>query len=163
MTQLIETSELTQDKWILIDKDRDYPTENVNAGDYVILPLQLWSENRDQQTDKIGVWLDSDDTVEALEGQCEHLPIIAINFPTFADGRGYSLARQLRDKLGFSGELRAIGDVLKDQLFYYQRSGFSSFMIREDRPAEQAITGLSDFSLVYQPASDNRVTILQKR
>lgn len=166
MPQLIKDGKPASDDWTVIDKDAEAGSEQLTAqiaeGKSLILPLKLWLEFGRQQ-DSCGVWLDSDDSVDALDGCCDKLPVIAINFPGFADGRGYSLARQVRDKLGYQGDLRAIGDVLKDQLFYYQRVGFTSFLIREDRNAEQAANGLNDFSLVYQSAADERVPVNQKR
>lgn len=164
MTQLIKNDKPEQDAWIVIAKNSDYPAVDIEAGKQVILPLSLWEEHREKSSSgNVGVWLDSDESADALSDHCDTLPLIAINFPGFADGRGYSLARQLRDKLNFTGDLRAIGDVLKDQMFFYQRSGFTSYLIREDRPADQAAKGLTDFSLVYQPASDERVSVNQKR
>lgn len=166
MPQLIKDGKPASDDWIVIDKDAEADIEQLSAqiaeGKSLILPLKLWLEIGREQA-SCGVWLDSDDSVEALDGHCDKLPVIAINFPGFADGRGYSLARQVRGKLGYQGDLRAIGDVLKDQLFYYQRVGFTSFQIREDRSAEQAASGLNDFSLVYQSAADERVSVNQKR
>jgi sulfite reductase (NADPH) hemoprotein beta-component len=78
--------------------------------------------------------------------------LIAIHFPVFSDGRGYSLARILREQMGYKGELRAIGDVLRDQLFLMRRCGFDSFEMRADRNAADALPGLTDFSFAYQRA-----------
>ena len=85
---------------------------------------------------------------------CNTLPLIAVNFPVFSDGRGYSYARQLREYYGYTGELRAIGDVLQDQLFFYHRCGFKSFAISSDRNVDDALNGLNDFSITYQSAID---------
>jgi uncharacterized protein (DUF934 family) len=80
--------------------------------------------------------------------------VIAVDFPRFGDGRGYSLAYHLRTRLNYHGELRAIGDVLRDQLFYMQRVGFDSFAPRADKDIHEALKGLSDFSLNYQASVD---------
>jgi uncharacterized protein (DUF934 family) len=92
-----------------------------------------------------------------------NLPVIGINFPKFADGRGYSIARYVRERLGFNGELRAIGDVMRDQLFFLQRCGFNSYAIREDCDAEVAMAGLSDFSETYQAANDQKSPLFRRR
>ena len=99
----------------------------------------------------------------AITQQLKALPVIAINFPVFSDGRGYSYARQLRDQFGFGGELRAIGDVLKDQLFFYQRCGFNSFAARADRDIDQALNSLNDFSVCYQATNDSTMPAFKKR
>ena len=77
-----------------------------------------------------------------------------MRFPKFTDGRGYSIARLLR-RLGWKGELRAVGDVLRDQLFYMTRCGFDAFALRDDQDAQVALTAFSDFSTPYQPAIDD--------
>jgi uncharacterized protein (DUF934 family) len=74
------------------------------------------------------------------------LPVVAIHFPTFTDGRGYSLARLLRQRHGFGGDLRATGDVLRDQIYLLHKCGFSSFALREDQDPEEALAALRDYS-----------------
>ena len=111
----------------------------------------------------IGVWLDSDESPEALADHCDSLKLIAINFPVFSDGRGYSYAQILRNTYSYMGELRAIGDVLRDQMFFYQRVGFDSFALREDRDASVALKGLQDFSNPYQAAQDNPTPLFRRR
>ena len=83
-----------------------------------------------------------------------YFSMIAIPFPLFTDGRGYSLARILREQYDFKGELRAVGDVLQDQLFYMKRCGFNAFVIRSDKNIEEALSSLHDFSVTYQAATD---------
>ena len=80
----------------------------------------------------------------------------------FSDGRGYSIAYNLRVRLKFTGELRAVGDVLRDQLFYLQRVGFNAFATRADRSMEEALKGLSDFSDVYQTSWDQKSPLFRR-
>ena len=89
--------------------------------------------------------------------------MVAVDFPKFADGRGYSIAYNLRARLGYTGELRAIGDVLRDQLFYMQRVGFDAFAVREDKNIHDALKGLTDFSEVYQASWDQQVAAVPPR
>jgi len=103
---------------------------------------------------RLGVWIDGDDDLAALAPHLERFALIAIEFPMFKDGRGYSQARLLREKYAYHGELRAIGDVLRDQLFYMRRCGFDSFEVRADTDLEAALKGFEDFSVKYQPAAD---------
>lgn len=131
----------------------------------LLLPLPYWLAHREamRQRPATGVWLASHEEPEALAGDLPQLTLIAIHFPQFADGRGYSSARILRERLGYRGDLRAFGDVLRDQLFYLKRSGFSSFAIRSDRSAAEALAGLDDFSVCYQGASDDPQPLFRHR
>ena len=97
-----------------------------------------------------GVWLAPHDDPAALAEDVRRLPVIAIDFPAFTDGRGYSLARLLRQCYGYAGELRAIGDVQRDQLYYLSQVGFDAFAVREDQDIEAALASLRDFSDGYQ-------------
>ncbi|MED5431457.1 MAG: DUF934 domain-containing protein [Pseudomonadota bacterium] len=118
----------------------------------IIVPLAYWQENRDALISRgdVAVWLAPGEEPKDLEDDLGALPLIAIHFPAFKDGRGYSYARELRTRYGFKGEVRATGDVLRDQLFYMTRCGFNAFEVREDRSIEDALNGLKDFTVTYQ-------------
>ena len=91
------------------------------------------------------------------------LELIALNFPSFADGRAYSSARELRNNLGFKGEIRAIGDVLRDQLFYMARCGFDAFLLRDDQNVETALGAFDDFKDGYQVSVDKPLPLFRRR
>ena len=152
---------ISDDSWQLISKDH---TGELPEG-RIIVPLALWLGQQEalQARPDTAVWIDSDEGPEALAGQLAALPLIAIHFPVFADGRGYSIARILRDRMGYQGELRAFGDIIRDQLFYLKRCGFNSFAMREDSNAEEALASLGDFSVCYQGASDDPQPLFRKR
>ena len=121
----------------------------------IIVPQSLWLVQRDvlaarAAAGEIGVWIASDERPEAIKDDLSKLAVIAVDFPKFTDGRGYSIAYNLRLRLGWTGELRAIGDVLRDQLFQMQRVGFNAYATRPDRSIHDALKGLSDFSETYQ-------------
>jgi len=111
----------------------------------LILPLSRWLQNPSGHA----VWLGPDDEVESLKPWLPTLPLIALDFPSFRDGRGYSQAYLLRTRLGWTGELRAVGDVLRDQLSHMRQCGFDSFAVREDKSAEDALKGLAGMSVLY--------------
>jgi uncharacterized protein (DUF934 family) len=111
----------------------------------LILPLAHWLQS--PSTD--AVWLGPDDEVESLLPWLASLPLIALDFPSFRDGRAYSQAYLLRSRFGWAGELRAIGDVLRDQLSHMRQCGFDSFAVREDKSAEDALKGLAGMSVLY--------------
>ena len=128
----------------------------------VIVPLSIFIARKQAlllriANGEIGVWLDTHEVLaDLVENQADlnALPIIAVHVERFADGRIFSLGTLLRTRYGFKNELRATGDVLRDQLFFLKRSGFTSFLIRADRSAEDALASLSDFTAPYQGAVD---------
>lgn len=118
----------------------------------VLLPLPLYLAQ--PQSAAHGVWLAPTDNPIELRPHLQSVPLIAIDFPVFTDGRGYSIASTLRNRLHYSGDLRAIGDILIDQLFFLRRVGFSSFALRGDQNRAAAVKALHTFSEVYQAAAD---------
>ena len=109
-------------------------------------------------------WLASDTVLDSvLYESLAAQPAIAIDFPAFTDGRGYTLARQLRERYGYRGEIRAVGDVLIDQLFYMHRCGFDAFLLREDQVVEDALNAQHTFSLSYQISIDTPEPLFLRR
>jgi len=88
---------------------------------------------------------------------------VEVNFPSFTDGRGYSIARLLRERHGYRGELRAVGDVQRDQLFYLARCGFDAFLLRDGQDAGESIAALTDFSEAYQASVERPQPLLRRR
>ncbi len=129
----------------------------------IILPMKVFLKHKQQLKERIlkneiGVWIDTHEEIENLVRECKGiniLPIIGIRVGKFADGRIFSIGSQLRTKYKYKNILRAFGDVLRDQLFFLKRTGFDSFLIREDRDANEALKALHDFSMPYQGAIDN--------
>jgi uncharacterized protein (DUF934 family) len=163
MPQLIKDGAIVDDRWTLLREATslaDVPRANA-----AIVPLALWLPTRETLRARadIGVWLKPSDDPDLLAGDCAALPLIAIDFPQFTDGRGYSIARLLRERHGFSGELRAIGDVLRDQLSYLRQCGFNAFAVRADRNLEDALKGLSDFNDNYQATWARPVPLFRRR
>ncbi len=118
----------------------------------VIVPLALWSKARAALVARgdAGAWLAPADDPAALAPDVARLPVIAVDFPSFTDGRGYSTARLLRERYRYRGELRAIGYVGRDQLAHLAQAGFDAFAVRDGQDAEAALAGLADFSDGYQ-------------
>ncbi len=165
MRKIIKDKTIVNDDWsVLTLAEGDAPESVTVPAGKQIVPLQVWLAQKTQLAARsdIGVWLASDDRPEQLKDDTKSLPLIAVNFPTFADGRGYSIAYNLRARLGFDGELRAIGDVLRDQLFYMSRVGFNAFATREDRSIDDALKGLTDFSEVYQTSWDQKTPLFRR-
>jgi uncharacterized protein (DUF934 family) len=150
MPQLIKNGAIVEDRWTLLRGAAS--VADLAADVPAIVPLALWKAERRVLVARgeIGVWLKPDDDPDALADDVATLPLIAIDFPKFTDGRGYSIAQLLRTRYRYAGELRAIGDVLRDQLYYMRQCGFDAFAVRADRSLEDALKALSDFSDGYQ-------------
>jgi uncharacterized protein (DUF934 family) len=165
MRKIIKEKTIVSDDWnVLKLADGQTPEAVAVPAGRQIVPLQVWLTQKTQLASRndIGVWLASDERPEQLKDDATSLPLIAVDFPSFADGRGYSIAYNLRARIGFEGELRAIGDVLRDQLFYMARVGFNAFATREDRSIEDALKGLTDFSDVYQTSWDQKLPLFRR-
>jgi len=150
--------------------DEQIATTTIPAAGKVIVPLSVFIARKNElalriASQEIGVWLDTHEVLEHLvenQPNLNALPIIAIHVERFADGRIFSLGTLLRTRYGYKNELRAFGDVLRDQLFFLKRSGFTSFQIRADRSAQDALASLNDFSAPYQGAVDEPRPVFQR-
>lgn len=151
--RVIKDRKIVDDGWELLPEGAPLP----ETGD-VIVPLETWARWLEQPTPgrsgQVGVLLKSDERPEQIPA-LERAPLIAIEFPKFVDGRGYSSARLLRERFRYQGELRAVGDVLHDQLFYMSRVGFNSFALKAGKDIEGALAAFDDFSVAYQAAADD--------
>ena len=151
------------DRWSLVPEER--------AGDTlpegpIAVPLAAWKARRSELLARggaLGVWLKPDDEPAELVPDLASLGLIAVHFPKFTDGRGYSTAALLRTRHHYTGELRAFGDVGRDQLFYLKRCGFDSFSLAAHRDPEAALASLEDFSLRYQASVDDPVPLFRRR
>lgn len=148
--KIIKDDLIVEDNWTVLDKDAENAPEGA-----VIVPYNLWQEKKDQLTDRgsLGVWLDSDESPKLIANDLDQFELIAINFPVFTDGRGFTYGRELREQHGYTNEIRAIGDFMRDQLFYLRRCGFNAFAL-ENTSIEAALDSLSVFSDSYQAAID---------
>ena len=113
--------------------------------------------------DARSVRLMPDDDPTKLEPYLDGLRVIEISFPRYADGRGYSQAQLLRRRMGYKGELRAVGDVLRDQLLFMMRSGFDAFEIERTDAAEAFAAAMKEFEYFYQPAADGEKGVFARR
>ncbi len=163
--QIIKGREVVSDDWSVLRLDEGQAAlDAVVPEGKVIVPLTVWQAQRDTLAARaaIGVWIASDERPEVLKGELDQFAVVAVDFPKFTDGRGYSIAYNLRMRLGYTGELRAIGDVLRDQLFQMHRTGFDAFATRQDRNINDALKGLLDFSEVYQTSVDVKAPLFRR-
>jgi len=157
MINRTEAIYLDNDMWHLLDQDQyryelSVSTQIERPLDKLIIPFELWITGHqfDSSTTLLNAFsLENTTDVHLLKPWLDKLKLIVLDFPKFTDGRAYSQAVELRRYLGWKGELRANGDVLRDQLSHMQRCGFDSFAIRPDKNPNEALKGLSGISVLY--------------
>ena len=167
MAQLIKHGIATTDSWQILDLAAGESPETVALPDGdVIFPLAVWQARKDEIVSRptIGLLLQPADRVEDVAGELASFNLIAVNFPKFVDGRGYSTAALLRQRYGYTGELRAVGDVLHDQLFFMRRVGFDSYALKDGKSLDYAIAaGFKPFTEAYQGATDQAQPYFRRR
>ncbi|PXW23620.1 DUF934 domain-containing protein [Paraburkholderia caballeronis] len=170
MTLIIKNRAVVEDSWTVVRAADDGALPEVAAlpAGKVIVPLALWQGSRDalvaaKGRDELGVWLAPDSEPADLANDFDRLALIGVDFPVFRDGRGYSIARLLRERYGYNGELRAIGDVLRDQLLYLERCGFDAFAVRADKDIQDALNAFGEFTIKYQGAVDDPTPLFRRR
>lgn len=161
MMALVRDGKVVEDRFVDATGLDELPAEGA-----LIVGLEQWQAQRDQllaRGEPVGLRLKSDQSPEAVAEDVGHFEVIALEFPRFRDGRAYSYARLLRERYGYGKELRAVGDVLLEQLFFMLRTGFDTFEIDSSDPVRAFQTAMADFSVWYQPTADGRPTAMQLR
>ena len=162
MATLIDRNGPRPDTWRVFDGDAGA----VPGGADLLLPLDEWRERAgawSRHDGRLGLLLSPPDDPFTVAPDLDRFALVAVNFPRFTDGRGYSIARLLRERLRYEGELRAGGDVLRDQLFLMARCGFDSFALRADQDPQAAHAAFRDFSVRYQAATDQPLPLFRRR
>jgi uncharacterized protein (DUF934 family) len=157
MRQLIKQREVIADTWKYADEDA--------AADAVIVPFARFQTEREQWLSsgkKLGVRLAPADPLEAIVADLPKLALVASEFGGIGEGRGYTHAQLLRRRYNFKGEVRAVGNIKRDQVFYMARCGFDAFEFPEGTDLNGALTAFDDYSVAYQPSADQGVE-LRKR
>lgn len=151
---LIRDGHLVEDQWTCVDDDAALPADTP-----VMVSPARWRASREALLSSgrpLGIRLDSDQTPDLIAADIGHFDVIALDFPKFTDGRSYSHARLLRERHGFTGELRAVGQVLRDQLPFMQRCGFNAFEVAGEQALESWVRATHEITVHYQPAADGR-------
>lgn len=145
-------AEIAVDHWQRVRDDEPLPA--LETLPVLVSFARLLREREHLQARPFGVWLPGNAEPEEVAEALADLPVVAIEVPKFTDGRHFSLARLLRERYGYAGELRAFGDVLPDQLFYMRRCGYDSFELKPGKSLETGLRTLEAFSVAYQAAAD---------
>ena len=154
---LIKDNEIVDDPWITLEDDDPLP-----SWASPIVSLERWRAERgtlEQRNGPLGLRLRSDQVPDEIAEDLHRFSVIALEFPKFTDGRAYSSARLLRERHGYTGELRAVGQVLRDQAIFMVRCGFDAFEVADGTPIEGWLSALAGISTWYQASSDDRTPI----
>jgi len=159
---LVKNNLVIEDKWTFVQDEDDLPN-----GD-IIVSLTRWKNDREallKRSDALGIVLQSNENPDQIVEDLAFFQVIALTFPAFTDGRAYSYARLLRERHGFDGEIRAVGDVLRDQVFLMHRCGFDAFDIKAGDNKALAIwlDAQKEMTTFYQPTGDGRKTVRSLR
>lgn len=158
---LLKDGKLIDDPWTNVDDNTRLPDMAP-----VIVSRERWLEGAKELAGRntpLGIRLNSDQPPSSIAGDLHHFSVVALDFPKFADGRAYSYARLLREYHGFDGEIRAVGNVLRDQYLFMLRCGFDAFEVEGDARAEEWRSHAEAISVFYQPATDGRRPAHSKR
>ena len=161
MPQLLKDKRVIDDTWTIPDTD----SQSLPDGD-ILLTYSQWqtfSEQLESHSGQIGVVIEGNAEIEDIIDPLLKLPLIAINFPKFADGRGFSLATLLRERYNFNGEIRAVGGFIRDQLYLLSRCGFNAFKFSEDTDLSEAAKSLEDFTETYQVSANQEEPLFRRR
>ena len=158
---LIKDSQIVEDNWTHLADDAQ-----LAAGAWPIVSLERWQAERERLMEAgvpLGLRLRSDQSPRQIADELEHFAVIALAFPKFTDGRPYSSARLLRERYGFAGELRAIGNVLRDQALFMVRCGFDAFEVEDDTALDAWRAALTRISVRYQATADGGLSASRLR
>ncbi|HZP12009.1 MAG TPA: DUF934 domain-containing protein [Nevskiaceae bacterium] len=161
MSKIIRHQRIVDDDWIAIADDAEIPTSG-----RAIFSWKRWQEVRDAlKTGDVvaGVRIPNTLDLATAWDQLKDRPLIAIEFPAFGDGRAFSQARLLRERYGFKGEIRAVGDVVRDQIFFMHRTGIDTMVPRADQDLAVCLTAFRDFTVPYQGSADQPISVFQRR
>lgn len=164
-SKVIRVGSIADNQIIHIAESEDLTVATLPESD-ISVPLEFWLEHKaqlQQRDSLVAVQIASDEDPAELANDLPNIAMIVLPFVMFMDGRGYSHANNLRLKMGYKGEIRAVGDVHFDQLGFLARVGVSSFEIPDDENHEYALKAFTEFSEVYQPAADGKPLIFSRR
>ena len=171
MATIIKDKKLAADPWLRLDAGADgahlRPFPAIPAQGDVIVPLAVWQAEREALLarigGRIGIQVNGHEEPSSFADDLEHFGVVAVYFKSFGDGRGFSLGRLLRERYGYKGELRAVGEVARDHLYYMEQCGFDAFLLREGEDPVEALRGFEDFSESYSASVARPQPLFRRR
>ena len=169
--QIIKERRLQDDAWKVVNLvDGEAAIDVCLPVGPLLVPLAVWKAKKAclihreyEHGTPLGIWLAPEDRVEDIAADIDDFTVIAVHFPKFADGRGYSTGRLLRERYGYKGELRAIGDVFRDLVLGMHRCGIDSFALRDDQDIDDTIKALEELPVAYQASVDQPLPLFRRR
>jgi len=161
MTYLVKRRALTVDVWKTIEADEAIPSLGP-----VIVPVARWLAERDAlgaRLELVGVLIEGEAELQPIAPDLARLPVVAVRIAKYADGRGISTGRLLRERFGFKGELRAVGSFLPDQVWELSRCGFDAFAFEDAKRAGRGLEALDTFSDAYQSSAAEPQPLFRRR
>jgi uncharacterized protein (DUF934 family) len=158
---LVKQGKITTDLFVHLADGAELPDDGA-----ILIPAERFLENAEvlsKRAGKLGVIWPNNRDLDDLVPYLDRIAVVALVFPSFRDGRAYSQARLLRERYGYEGELRATGQVLRDQFVFMLRAGFDAFEVKKDADAAAFAETVKRYSVFYQPTGDGRVTALNRR
>lgn len=158
---IIKQRAIVNDTFVHVADDQPVPAK----GDVIVGLARFQAEKNEllARPGKLGVQLKSDQTAQDVAADLSKLALVAIEFPKFRDGRGFSTARLLRDRYAYKGEVRAVGHVIREHLFYMTRCGFDAFELAPGKDLQDALTAFDEFHVTYQAAADDPRPLYRRR
>jgi len=166
MAAIIKGTSIISDPWQRLELGADGSLPPVPSAGDIIVPLAMWQQQRKEllaRPGRLGVWLDANEEPAAIAEDLRLFGVVAVKFPKVTDGRGYSIACLLRERYGWRGELRAFGDIWRDQLFFLASCGFNAFALREGEDPQEALAAFGDFSETYQGSVRQPLPLFRRR
>lgn len=164
--QIIRDRCISESHWRHVPDGSLADTESTKPSAAIIVTLADWQREKTElkrRNTPVGVRLGSGDSIDDIVDDLDSIALVALEFPSFTEGRGYTHARQLREKHGYRGEIRAVGDVSRDRLAFMERCGFNAYELRPDDELRDALKAFGEISVVYQPAADEQPVIASRR
>lgn len=164
MPKLVKNAKPEAHSWVTLRTEEDISSADLSSGQWLV-PFSVYQADIATYSDaeRFGFWLESSADIESVKALAADRKVIAVDFPAFADGRGFSLARTLREHSDFGGEIRAIGNFILDQVFYLSRCGFDAFEFADDADLDKVTPFFSTFSESYQAGTDEPQPLFRRR
>ena len=166
MGTIIKDKKLAADPWLRLESAADGTAPVIPAQGDLIVPLALWRAQREAllaRAGRLGVLVEGHEEPASFVEDLRHFGVIAVYFKSFGDGRGFSLGRLLRERYAYQGELRAVGDIFRDQLYFLSGCGFDAFELRDGEDPQEALAGFRVFSEAYQTSTERPLPLFRRR
>jgi len=164
--QIIHDRRISESQWRHVPDGELADAQSTKPSGAIIVTLSAWRRRKAEflrRGEPVGVRLGADDDLDEIVDDLDAIALVALEFGSFTEGRAYTFARKLRQRHGFSGEIRAVGDVSRDRLAFMERCGFNAYELRSDDELQDALSAFAEISDVYQPCADARPVIASRR